>query len=380
MKGRVTIVTPALKKYGGIEKLSFQIGQVLGESGYKVNALSTGMEYKKEKKGKVTNYRIKPLNKLLKKIYGKLRKYFIRYYLHRIATDSNLILVTHFHLLPPVLNFARLYNKCVWLVAHGIEIWPEWSKEEKKNLSRTDRIIAVSHYTANSVSERLEDSKGKVEIINNMVNTKLFTPPSSSRNNNPLVILTVARLSASERYKGHDLIIRALPTVNKVVSSDLEYWIVGDGDDRTRLKNLAVEEGVYDLIDFKGRVDQEELLDSYRSCNVFAMPSYVSQRGDGSWTGEGFGIVYIEASACGVPIIACNEGGQTDAVLDERTGLLVEPKVESVENALIELLKDKQKRESMGQEGRKFVEENFSRDVFKNNWTNLLNEHLVNDE
>src|SRR5204863_3572114 len=98
------------------------------------------------------------------------------------------------------------------------------------------------------------------------------------------VLLTVARLSSSERYKGHDRVIRTLPRVLRDHPQTL-YLIVGDGDDRARLEALALEFGVAEKVRFAGHIDAELLPDHFRLADVFVMPS----------TGEGFGIVFLEA-------------------------------------------------------------------------------------
>ena len=119
-------------------------------------------------------------------------------------------------------------------------------------------------------------------------------------------------------------------------------------------------------------MDEDEFLKAYQRCHVFAMPSYVSQRPDGSWTGEGFGIVYIEAAACGKPVLACDVGGQVDCIRHGETGILVKPTVESVESGLVEILSDLKKARRMGMVGRELVLNNFTREHFNRKWAELL--------
>jgi len=131
---------------------------------------------------------------------------------------------------------------------------------------------------------------------------------------NDPVILTVGRLSAAEGYKGHDRLIRALPRILAQVPN-VKYLIVGSGDDQERLERIALEEKVADAIRFAGRVPQKELSDHYRVCDLFAMPS----------TGEGFGIVFLEALATGKPVLAGNGDGAVDALRGGELGVLVDP-------------------------------------------------------
>ncbi len=128
------------------------------------------------------------------------------------------------------------------------------------------------------------------------------------------VILTVARLSADERYKGYDRIVQALPSLLETCGA-LRFILVGKGDDQARVEQLARHLGVERSITFAGFVPDEELADHYRLADVFAMPS----------TGEGFGIVFLEALGCGTPVVAGNRDGSVDAVANGALGRLVDP-------------------------------------------------------
>jgi glycosyltransferase involved in cell wall biosynthesis len=128
------------------------------------------------------------------------------------------------------------------------------------------------------------------------------------------VLLTVSRLAASERYKGHDRVISILPRVLER-SPDVAYLVVGDGDDRQRLEELARTTGVAHAIKFAGHVSQRELPDYFRLADVFVMPS----------TGEGFGIAFLEAAASGLPVIGGNSDGSVDALAEGKVGTLVDP-------------------------------------------------------
>jgi glycosyltransferase involved in cell wall biosynthesis len=115
------------------------------------------------------------------------------------------------------------------------------------------------------------------------------------------VLLTVGRISSAERYKGHDRVIRLLPELLKT-HPDAVYVVVGDGDGLPALERLAKQLGVSDACRFTGRVDDADLVEHYRMADVFVMPS----------TGEGFGIVYLEAMACGIPAIGLECDGSAD--------------------------------------------------------------------
>jgi phosphatidyl-myo-inositol dimannoside synthase len=135
----------------------------------------------------------------------------------------------------------------------------------------------------------------------------------------------VGRLSAGEKYKGHEQIFAALPALRARFPT-LVHVVAGDGDDRARLEQRARElAGDGGTVRFLGFVPEEDLPDLYRVADLYVMPS--SQ--------EGFGIVYLEAAACGLKVVGGKGGGSGDAVPDERIGVLVEP---SDETALVEAI------------------------------------------
>ena len=118
-----------------------------------------------------------------------------------------------------------------------------------------------------------------------------------------MVLLTVGRLAATERYKGQDHVIAALSQLQAIESRDLIYLIAGEGDDRARLESLVAQHGVLDKVRFLGAIDNQALPDLYRAADLFVMPS----------TGEGFGISFVESMACGTPAFGLRDGGARDA-------------------------------------------------------------------
>lgn len=118
-------------------------------------------------------------------------------------------------------------------------------------------------------------------------------------------------------------------TSNFQIPTSIRYLIVGDGDDRARLEKLSEELGVADLVTFADRVPPPELADHYRLCDLFAMPS----------TGEGFGIVFLEALACGKPVLAGNRDAAADPLLDGELGVLVDPdNPQQLASAIVQIL------------------------------------------
>jgi phosphatidyl-myo-inositol dimannoside synthase len=124
----------------------------------------------------------------------------------------------------------------------------------------------------------------------------------------------VARLESSEQYKGYDQILRALPTIRAQIP-DVHYILVGKGSDRPRIEQTIADLKLQDCVTLAGFIPDEELCDHYNLCDVFAMPS----------KGEGFGIVYLEALACGKPTLGGDRDGAIDALCNGELGVLVNP-------------------------------------------------------
>lgn len=198
----------------------------------------------------------------------------------------------------------------------------------------------------------------KTPIVLPGVDTSVFTPgeaPQALKDKwNPSgknILLTVARVS--ER-KGHDLVIKSLPKILEK-HPDVIYLIVGKGPDRERLQSLAEESGVSEAVKFCGFVPDEELPDYYRLCDIYVMPN--RELFDTTDSIEGFGISFIEASACGKPVIGGKSGGAVEAVAEGVSGFLVNPdSIEEFVEAVDKLLSDESLREKIGSEGRKRAE------------------------
>jgi glycosyltransferase involved in cell wall biosynthesis len=368
----ITILAYQIGQYGGIEQMTLQVAQALRSAGCYVHGLAASSTGGKMLLEGIPVYGVQPRSIWLRKICSRISRFYVPYCLGKVANSSEIILISHFHLLKYGVKVAQRFKSKVWLIVHGIEIWRDWCQYEKKLLDSCDRIIAVSNYTAKSVANRLPNAISHIVTIPNMVDTELFKPNRAPIADTPRVILTVSRLASNEAYKGHDLIIKSLPNVERRLGIPVEYHIVGEGDDETRLRRLAQQCGVADKVLFRGRLEGDEFLKAYQRCHVFAMPSYVSQRPDGSWTGEGFGIVYIEAAACGKPVLACDVGGQVDCIRHGETGILVKPTVESVESGLVQILGDLEKARRMGMAGRELVLKNFTREQFNRKWAEFL--------
>jgi len=241
-------------------------------------------------------------------------------------------------------------------------------------LKHADRIITISNYTKD-VLISLDVAPSKITMIYPPVSPpfQVFLNSSVGSINsdaekrirekynigNKKILLTVARLSSLQRYKGIDHVLQALQIVDKSCK-DYVYIICGDGDLRPYYSRLAAELGVGDRVIFTGNISDEEMPLYYSACNLFIMASREEINKKGTLA-EGFGIVFLEANACGKPVIGGRSGGIPDAVKDGETGILVDPKnINEIADAIIKLLTDEKLAENMGRKGRERVAKEFT--------------------
>jgi phosphatidylinositol alpha-1,6-mannosyltransferase len=207
---------------------------------------------------------------------------------------------------------------------------------------QADASVAVSAYTASLIAAA-GGSPERAHVIAN--GTDIPADPSPLPVGRP-TILTIARLE--ERYKGHDVMVRALALVLAKVP-DAQWVVIGDGSLRPGLEQLARSYGIADSIRFLGAVSDEQRDAWLARAQLLAMPSRLPA---GDFAGEGFGIVYLEAAAYGKPVVAGNVGGALDAVVDGETGLLVDPLDPlAVAEAITRLLRDGELAARLGAAG-----------------------------
>jgi phosphatidylinositol alpha-1,6-mannosyltransferase len=183
----------------------------------------------------------------------------------------------------------------------------------------------------------------------------LAAPPPYEAAKRDRAVLVVARLAAANRYKGHDQLVDSWP---RVVASqpDAMLWIVGEGDDANRLRERVsvLPEAVRRQVHLLGRLDHAALLDRYSRARVFAMPS----------TGEGFGLVFVEAMRAGLPCIASFDSA-AEIVLDNETGFVVEQEADALADACLKLLGDNAMADRFSVAGRMRYETQFTYPAFR---------------
>jgi phosphatidyl-myo-inositol dimannoside synthase len=256
----------------------------------------------------------------LRAVKGKLAYSFAALAGARAHRPIDVVFCGHLFMLPLAAVVAKLLNARLWVQVHGIEAWQDLSGLHRRLVESAMLVTSVSRYTRRRLLEWAAIDPARVKVLPNTVDPR-YQPGSKpgyliARHaaGGRKVLMTVSRLAASEQMKGQDRVIRTLPRVLSEHPGAV-YLIVGDGDDRPRLEALATETGVAENVQFAGLVPPEELPDYFRLADVFVMPS----------TCEGFGIVFLEAMASGIPVIGGNRDGSLDPLADGVLGTAVDP-------------------------------------------------------
>ncbi len=248
-----------------------------------------------------------------------------------------LILCGHLNFAPVAYLINRFTNLSYWIIVYGVDAWEIKSNWKIKALHEASKIISISDYTKTRLIEEQNLSPEKIPLLPVTFDAsrfKIASKPQQLLERYQLtfeqpVILTVARLDSAERYKGYDQILKALPTIRQTIPN-IHYMIVGKGSDRPRIEKLIADLDLQDCVTLTGFIPDEELNDHYNLCDAFAMPS----------KGEGFGIVYLEALACGKPILGGDRDGAIDALCHGELGILVDPDdIGAIAQNLIQVLR-----------------------------------------
>jgi len=220
----------------------------------------------------------------------------------------------HLHLAPLAWLVARVKRARLIVQTHGIEAWARPSRIRRLSTERANLVLAVSRFTRGRVLAWAALPPERAVVVPDTVQG-IFTPGDGSELRTRLgldgkvVLLTVGRMDARERYKGHDRVIAALPAL-LAHGHHVAYIVIGEGNDRARLAELSGKQGVANQVRFLGAVDTKTLVEAYRMADLFVMPS----------TGEGFGIAFLEAMACGTPALGLAVAGARDPLADGELG------------------------------------------------------------
>ena len=262
-------------------------------------------------------------------------------------------------------------------LTHGHEVW--WAKVFPFTLamrrigSSIDSLTYLGEFTQRAISRSLSKTAAQqMEKIAPGIDVDHFCPQDSTalrkelKLENKRVIVSVGRLV---HRKGQDHLIQALPQILKSVP-DAHILMVGQGPYLPHLKKLVARHNLNDHVSFIGRIQYAQLPQYICAGDIFAMPSRSRFFG---LEVEGLGIVYLEASACGLPVIAGSSGGAPDAVLDGVTGFVVDGENDgAIAAAAIRLLNDVDAAKAMGTAGREWIIENWRWEIWSQRFNKLL--------
>lgn len=275
--------------------------------------------------------------------------------------------------LSPIARLAMLLSPAtrMLLQVHGVDAWQPPSRWRRWGALGAQLIASVSRYTRWRVLGWHPIEPEQSPILADTYDPRYVPGPADGRLRQAygvgegLVVATVGRMAANEAYKGHDRMLRAMPQV-LVQFPNLRYLVAGEGDDRQRLQALADALGIAERVHFVGAVAAADLPELYRSIDLFAMPS----------TGEGFGIVYLEAMACGTAVLGSGVEGSADPLHDGRLGWCVGER--DLATVLIEALRGARDGDLQARAAQRAatVANHFGRDCFRRQLQALLDERL----
>jgi len=263
---------------------------------------------------------------------------YIRAVFHAIRASSKFDLIVCGHLfMLPLAWLVKLWTKApILLEIYGIEAWQPHSNLVNYCLPAVDYVVSISQITMDRFLSWAKIPKVQQFLLPNAINFQQYgyrekNPELTARYglDGKIVLLTLGRLDSYEQYKGFDEVMELLPDLSEVIPN-IVYLIAGEGSDRERLEAKAKSLNISDRVIFTGFIAESEKADHYRLADVFVMPS----------KGEGFGFVFLEAMACGIPVVASKVDGSREAVRDGLLGIMVNPDdPEEIKSGILQALK-----------------------------------------
>jgi phosphatidylinositol alpha-1,6-mannosyltransferase len=257
------------------------------------------------------------------------------------SLQQDIIILGHLNLaaIAVLLKLLAPKKKLV-IICHGIEVFEPVGGLKKKALQQADQLLAVSSFTKQQLVTKQNLPAEKITVFPNTIDPYFkfpvdFTKPAYLQERysiaqNEKVILTLTRLNSNEGYKGYDTLVTVLSELLKK-NIPFKYILAGKADatELQRMNVLIKSLGLEQQVMMPGFIADEEITDHYLLADVFVMPS----------KGEGFGIVYTEAMACGLPVIAGNKDGSTEALQFGELGTLIDPdNADELKEALVKVL------------------------------------------
>ena len=294
-----------------------------------------------------------------------------------LGREADVIIISHINLLMVgwLVKQANPSAKII-LIAHGIEIWGKLNISKKNMLPVCDQIISVSNFTADKIATFHNIEASKISVINNCIDPFLRMPVLNSPVQTlrekyhidaaDTILMTLTRLSARDRYKGYADVLDALVLLIKN-NRKIKYLLAGGYSDGEKkfIDSLIKKQGLANNVILTGYIPESDLTPHFLMADIYVMPS----------TKEGFGIVFIEAMYYGLPVIAGNQDGSTDALLDGKLGLLIEPNnAEAIAVAVEKMMLNK----AFYTPNHTLLMNHFGYDVYKRKFENVLDTCCLN--
>lgn len=283
----------------------------------------------------------------------------------RGAPDLVIFAHVHFAALGLLARAART-RSAQWFIAYGLDAWEPLPWARRRGLAGAEAVLSISQDTQRRTARANGLAPERLALLPCSLDP-FWQAPSAPLQATPAdpaapVLLSVSRLDARDAYKGIDRVIEALPSLLPRFPR-LSYEIVGEGSDGARLEELACRLEVSGHVRFRGRLPNDELAEAYDRASLFVLPS----------TGEGFGIVYLEAAAHSKPSLAARAGGAGEVVENGVTGRLVDGgDGPALARTLAELLARPEELQRLGGLARRRLEERFLYPAFRDRLACLL--------
>lgn len=327
----IVITTDAFGGFGGISQYNRDFLSALAQC----DSIDNVVALPRHAPGKIG--RLPPKIEQRTDCIDGIRSYAIACATLKPRTKPAFVLCGHVNLLPLAVPVALRFRVPLVLMVYGIDVWTPPRMASQLLLGTVDRVVTISQITQDKAVlwSRLLAKKA-FELIPNAIDLNAYslsdTRPEYLLERYKLrgrrVLMTLARLVALDRYKGVDEVLELMPTLLQL-DPTVAYMVVGDGGDRMRLQAKAAALGVAEHVVFAGRISDEERLDHYHLADAFVMPG----------RGEGFGFVFLEALASGIPVVASILDGSREAVRFGALGQLCDPRdrssiLEAIQRAL----------------------------------------------
>lgn len=376
---------------GGLATTSYKLVKGFIDSGIEVSALvpSYNNDEKEVDRALSCNVRRIPLlgTKILRSIpflQQFIALFFLAYSIKKHKPDAVLFITEEAESTGGILSCFMSFRSVVRVAGSGIMTCILGDKKIKKLhkypmmrlYGKAKKVIAVSNYTK-SLLMQIGVEEDKIRVVFNGIDEKFLSEKKDEIKSGELktrfgirdkdkVLITIARILPR---KGQDYVIRALPKVIEEFP-DVKYLIVGEGKYKHSFKDLASELGLEGVVVFTGGVDHKSIINYLDIGDIFIMPNRM-------WNNkvEGLPNALMEASARGLATIAGNQSGSVEAIIDGKTGYLVDSEsVDEITNCIINLIGNEEKIEELGKNGVDFVKEYFREEMMIKNYIEVLKE------